>query len=175
MPNKDIKAKVFRDNNTTAIFNSNGPEETIWLGTIIGDLLQNGDLIAFNGDLGAGKTSLIKGIALGLKSQDNITSPSFSIINEYTGIVPIFHFDFYRIGKPEDIEDLGYEEYFSDTGVILIEWAKIIADYLPDNLLLINIFMDYQNIFTRKIVFKPKGKRYEKIMEDLEAIVGIGH
>ena len=63
VPNKDIKAKVFRDNNTTAIFNSNGPEETIWLGTIIGDLLQNGDLIALNGDLGAGKTSLIKGIS----------------------------------------------------------------------------------------------------------------
>lgn len=174
MHNKDIKDKIFK-NNDRIVFISNSPEETIWLGTKIGSLLQKGDLIALNGDLGAGKTSLIKGIALGLESQDNVTSPSFSIINEYTGSVPIFHFDFYRIDKPEDIEGLGYEEYLSDEGVTLIEWAKIIIGYLPEDLLLIQIFMDFNNNFTRKIVFKPKGKRYQKIMEDLEKIVCIGY
>lgn len=170
----DIDAKVFKKDGNL-IFISNSPEETIRFGENIGNQLQKGDLIALNGDLGAGKTSLIKGIAKGLRSQDDITSPSFSIINEYTGIVPIFHFDFYRIDKPEDIEGLGYEEYFFSKGVTLIEWAKTIIDYLPEDLLLISIFMDYQNIFTRKIVFEPKGKRFERIVEELKKIAIIGH
>jgi tRNA threonylcarbamoyladenosine biosynthesis protein TsaE len=165
----------YNTNECKYIFISKKPEETIYIGTKLGNLLLDGDLIAINGDLGAGKTCLIKGIALGLKSMENISSPSFSIINEYTGRSPIFHFDLYRLNKQEEIEELGYEEYFFDEGVTLIEWAHKIKHYLPEKLLLIDIIMDYNNILTRKIFFEPRGERYKKIMEDLKAIEYIGN
>ena len=109
-----LNNKFFKNNdNGKFTFISNNPEKTVCLGIELGNLLQAGDLIAINGALGAGKTSLIKGIVKGLKSPDIVTSPTFSIINEYSSTVPIFHFDLYRINKLEDIEELGYEEYFA--------------------------------------------------------------
>lgn len=166
-----LNNKFFKNNdNGKFTFISNNPEKTVCLGIELGNLLQAGDLIAINGTLGAGKTSLIKGIAKGLKSPDIVTSPTFSIINEYSSTVPIFHFDLYRINKLEDIEELGYEEYFYSQGVTLIEWAEIIISYLPEELLLINIYMDLNNISTRKISFEPKGERYKKIVKELKAI-----
>lgn len=151
------------------LFNSDSSEDTFCVGVELGRVLKKGDLLAINGELGTGKTCLIKGIASGLNSLDIVSSPSFSIIKEYDGNIPIFHFDLYRLNVSEEIEELGYEEYFYGNGVTLIEWASKIQPYLPNELLSINIHFG-QEINLRKIYFQPKGKRYRNIMEDLISI-----
>ncbi len=156
------------------IYISYSPTETISLGERLGNLLKEGDLVALNGELGSGKTCLIKGIAKGLKSSDTVLSPSFSIINEYRGAKPIYHFDLYRLNKAEELEGLGYEEYFYGDGITLIEWANKIKCFLPEELLLVNITMDCANYFTRKIIFEPIGDRYQKIIEELKTVEDIG-
>ena len=103
------------------------------LGVRLAGELAPGDTVALNGDLGAGKTCLIQGICRGLGVQDWVNSPTFILINEYRGRadVPIYHFDLYRIQAPEELEDLGAEEYFSSAGICLIEWAERAAALLP--------------------------------------------
>lgn len=165
---KSILSEKYNNNIYTVI--TNNPEETIELGKKLGNILNKGDLIAVNGELGTGKTCLIKGIAIGLESREEVTSPSFSIIKEYSAKISIFHFDLYRLNRSEEIEGLGYEEYFYGEGVTLIEWPDKIKNYLPEKLLLINIFMYYDNLFSRKITFEAKGERYKKILEVLKSI-----
>jgi len=165
--NNSISTKRF-------VYISQSPEGTKNLGKKLGKLLQGGDLVALNGDLGTGKTCLIQGIAIGLNSRDYVSSPSFSIIKEYSGDKPIYHFDLYRLTKPEELEDLGYEEYFYGDGVTLIEWAEKIKHYLPESRLLIRIKMD-EHYLSRKIFFEPRGRRYLKIMEDIKDIDNFGH
>jgi tRNA threonylcarbamoyladenosine biosynthesis protein TsaE len=157
------------------IYFSHSPKETISLGEKLGNLLKEGDLVALNGELGTGKTCLIRGIAKGLKSPNTVLSPSFSIINEYkySGTKPIYHFDLYRINKAEELEGLGYEEYFYGDGITLIEWANKIECFLPEELLLVNIIVDGANYFTRKIIFEPIGDRYQKIIEELKIVENI--
>lgn len=153
---------------------SRNPRETRDIGKKLGKLLQGGDLVALNGDLGAGKTTLIQGIALGLNSKDHVSSPSFSLIKEYSGEKPIYHFDLYRLIKAEEFEDLGYEEYFNGNGITLIEWAEKIKYFLPESMLLIRILIDDEHYLRRKIIFNPTGKRYQKIMEELKSDVHFG-
>jgi len=153
---------------------SNNPSETKYLGERLGKLLKKGDFIALNGDLGAGKTTFIQGITDGLKIREFASSPSFSIIKEYSGRVPIYHFDLYRLDCPEEIENLGYEEYFYGDGITLIEWAKKIKYYLPKNMLLVEIRMGAEYLI-RKLIFQPIGERYEKLMEELKNIENIGN
>ncbi len=112
-------------------FVTNRESETITLGNNIGKLLQSGDVVALVGDLGSGKTCLVRGICNGLNCVDDISSPTFTIINEYQGKYPVFHFDFYRIESDQEIFDLGYEEYFYDSGVCLVEWADRALAFLP--------------------------------------------
>ena len=93
-----------------------------------------GMVIALTGDLGAGKTSLTKAIAKGLGVTDTITSPTFTIVKEYhSGRIPLYHFDVYRIGDPEELYELGYEEYFYGEGLCVIEWADLIEEFLPED------------------------------------------
>ena len=108
-------------------------EETIELGKKIGAFLMPNDVVALIGPLGAGKTTLIQGIAQGLEVKDYVTSPTFIIINEYQGRVPFFHIDLYRLDEVKDIEDLGIEEYFDREGVCVIEWAEKLAELTPKN------------------------------------------
>ncbi len=164
-----------KDNNNEYTVITYNTKETVYLGKILGNLLKKGDLIAINGDLGTGKTCLIKGIANGLKNKNDVTSPSFTIINEYSAKIPIFHFDLYRLNKLIEIEELGYEEYFYGEGVTLIEWANKISNYLPEKLLSIDMSIDYSNISNRKITFRAKGKRYKKILEELKTIEHTGN
>lgn len=107
--------------------------ETILLGAQLAQLLDRGDIVAFWGELGSGKTCLIKGVCQGLNIDDEVTSPSFTIINEYTNRFPIYHFDFFRINSEAEIYGLGYEEYFYGTGICLIEWADRVINFLPTN------------------------------------------
>lgn len=99
----------------------------------LGSRLQKGDILALIGDLGTGKTALTKAIALGMGVTDTITSPTFTIVQEYTtGRLPLYHFDVYRINDPEEMFELGYEEYFFGQGVCVIEWADLIEELLPE-------------------------------------------
>ncbi len=106
-------------------------EETIQLGKKIGASLKPKDILALIGPLGAGKTTLVQGIAQGLDVKDYVTSPTFIIINEYKGRVPFYHVDLYRLNNVEEIEDLGIEEYFKRNGVCVIEWAEKLEGLRP--------------------------------------------
>ena len=106
-------------------------EETVELGKKIGAFLLPNDIVALIGPLGAGKTTLIQGIAQGIGVKDYVTSPTFIIINEYQGRISFFHIDLYRLNNVEEIEDLGIEEYFSRGGACVIEWAEKLGELRP--------------------------------------------
>lgn len=106
--------------------------ETVELGCMIGKALKPNDVIALIGPLGAGKTTFVQGVALGLGIKDYITSPTFIIINEHLGRIPLYHIDLYRLEDQASIEDLGIEEYFTKGGVCVIEWAERLGELLPE-------------------------------------------
>ena len=106
-------------------------EDTLRFGQVLGSLLRAGDVIALIGDLGAGKTTLTQGIAQGMGITDRVTSPTFTLVQEYQGRVPLFHFDPYRLERPEDVYDFGFEEYLERGGAVVVEWADKIAALLP--------------------------------------------
>ncbi len=110
---------------------TNSPEETMQLGNLIGQRVQSGDFVALFGDLGSGKTQITRGICQGLESPDDVTSPTFTLINEYNGRIPVYHFDFYRLDSDDAVFGLGYEEYFYGEGVCVVEWADRIERFLP--------------------------------------------
>ena len=144
---------------------SKSPEETKKLGEDIGKLVRAGDLLAFYGELGAGKTCFIQGISQQLEVKDYVTSPSFTIINEYRGKIPIYHFDLFRLNNAEEILELGYKEYFYGEGLTVIEWAEKIEEYLPKEHLKIDI--KFEDHYKRTITFIPQGDRFEKILKAL--------
>ena len=115
-------------------------DETRAFGLELGASLRKGDIVALIGDLGTGKTALTKYIAEGLGIRETITSPTFTIVQEYRqGRLPLYHFDVYRIGDPEEMYELGYEEYFYGDGVCVIEWADLIEELLPEYTTVIRI------------------------------------
>jgi tRNA threonylcarbamoyladenosine biosynthesis protein TsaE len=135
------------------------------IGKLLGEKLKPKDIICLYGDLGAGKTCLSKGIAAGLGVSENITSPTFTIIKEYKGRYPVYHIDVYRLSSSADMLDLGYEEYFDGDGVVIIEWADIIEDILPEERLDIQLSKkDKVHI----IKFIPRGNGYVIIAEEMK-------
>lgn len=115
-------------------------QETKGFGIELGKSLRQGDVVALIGDLGTGKTALTKYIAQGMGIQDLITSPTFTIVQEYySGRLPLYHFDVYRVSDLEEMFELGYEEYFYGKGVCVIEWADLIKELLPENVKTIEI------------------------------------
>ena len=115
-------------------------KDTEKLGEKIGQKVQPGTVIALIGDLGTGKTTLTKSIARGLGVTETVTSPTFNIIREYrSGRLPLYHFDVYRIGDPDEMFELGYEEYFYGDGVCVVGWADIIEELLPEDAVVITI------------------------------------
>ena len=117
--------------NEGIVYHSKSSEETVALGKKIGVFLLPNEVIALTGQLGAGKTTLIQGIAEGLGVSDYVTSPTFIIINEYHGRMPFFHIDLYRLRNHNEMEDLGIEEYFNRGGICVIEWAEKLGRRLP--------------------------------------------
>ncbi|MFQ5639914.1 MAG: tRNA (adenosine(37)-N6)-threonylcarbamoyltransferase complex ATPase subunit type 1 TsaE [bacterium] len=107
------------------------PEETRELGEKFAQFLSAGDVIAFFGELGSGKTTMIKGVCQGLNVCDDVTSPTFTLIQEYRGRLPVYHFDFYRTSSPNEIWELGCDDYFYGDGICLIEWPDRIFAHLP--------------------------------------------
>ena len=112
---------------------SKSEKDTIRIGQKIAEKLGPGSIVALFGDLGSGKTRIVQGICLQLEVSEEVTSPTFTIINEYKGTLPVYHFDFYRINNESEIWQLGYEEYLFSDGVSLIEWADKMTNLLPDN------------------------------------------
>ena len=147
------------------------PEETKNLGEEIGKLAKSGDLLAFYGELGAGKTCFIQGISRGLEVKDYVTSHSFTIINEYTGTIPIFHFDLFKLSKVEEILELSYKEYFYGEGLTVIEWAEKIEQFLPKEHLKIDI--KFKDRYQRIISFIPQGDRFNNFLVELSRIENI--
>ena len=115
------------------VFHTEGAEETGSFGAALASCLEAGDFIAVDGELASGKTRLIQGLGAGLGFHGQVTSPTFSILHLYeSGRLPLYHFDLYRLAKPEELEGLGYEDYFYGDGVCAVEWSNLAAAYLPD-------------------------------------------
>lgn len=119
---------------------TNSPEETEALGEMLAGRLEPGTVIAFTGDLGAGKTAFVRGLARGLGITERVTSPTFTIVNEYEGgRLPLFHFDMYRLGSADELFDIGWEDYLMRGGVCAVEWSENVADALEDGCLRVDI------------------------------------
>ena len=110
---------------------SHSEQETEDLGTSLARRLKAGDVVAYQGDLGAGKTAFTRGLARGLGCTGRVTSPTFTIVNEHEGQIPLFHFDFYRLGEEEELWDIGWEDYLSRGGVCAVEWSENFLEALP--------------------------------------------
>ena len=114
-------------------FKTNSPEETEKIGQMLATRLEAGDIVAFYGDLGAGKTAFTRGIAAGLGISAPVTSPTYTVVNEYSGgRLPLFHFDMYRLSSSDDLFDIGWEDYLSRGGVCAVEWSERAEDALSD-------------------------------------------
>ena len=110
-------------------FITNSPEETEAVGTALGKCLTPGAVIAYQGDLGAGKTAFTRGVACGLGARESVTSPTYTIVNEYlSGKYPLFHFDMYRLASSDDLFDIGWEDYLDRGGICAVEWSENVAD-----------------------------------------------
>ena len=135
-------------------------DETQALGTKLAKRLQPGDVIAYFGDLGAGKTALTRGIAQGLGITDIVTSPPYTIVNEYlTGRLPLFHFDMYRLGSSDELFDIGWEDYLARGGVCAVEWSENVEDALQ-GAIRVTIEKDPFEADTRRITIEG-GSRFE--------------
>lgn len=144
-------------------FISKEPQDTLEFAKRLAEKLESGDVIALEGDLGAGKTTFTKGLAEGLGISRTVNSPTFTIIKEYKGRLPLYHMDVYRV--EDSYEDLGFDEYFEGNGVTVVEWAHLIKEQLPEDILTIYLF--HEDEHSRKIVLKPIGSRYEALCKEI--------
>ena len=130
------------------IIETRSPEETFILGKKIGEAALPGQVYTLNGDLGVGKTVFTQGVAAGLGITEAVSSPTFTIVQVYEeGRLPFYHFDVYRIGDIEEMEEIGYDDYFFGQGICLIEWAKLIREILPENRISVTIEKDLDKGF----------------------------
>ena len=114
-------------------FTTNSPTETEAIGAALGKILQPGTVIAYRGDLGAGKTAFTRGLARGLGVKESVTSPTYTIVNEYlSGSMPLFHFDMYRLGSEDELFDIGWEDYLERGGVCAVEWSENVWGAMED-------------------------------------------
>jgi tRNA threonylcarbamoyladenosine biosynthesis protein TsaE len=143
--------------------------ETIRIGRSIGRHLRSGDVVALVGELGTGKTQFIKGLAAGagVGRPTYISSPSFTLINEYPGRVPFYHLDLFRLEQEKEAEDLGLEDYFQSGGIIAIEWADKIPSLLPKEMFL--IYFAYTGTNTRTLEITGKGTRYLNLVDQIQS------
>jgi tRNA threonylcarbamoyladenosine biosynthesis protein TsaE len=144
---------------------SHSPEQTQHLGIRLGELAQAGDIFLLIGNLGGGKTCLTQGIAWGLGIKEYAFSPSFVIVREYHGRLPLYHVDFYRLDRIEEIVDLGLNEYFYGSGVCVVEWADKGMAVLPQENLTIRL--SYISDTERSINLEPKGNRYAQLLKSI--------
>ncbi|MDP2728315.1 MAG: tRNA (adenosine(37)-N6)-threonylcarbamoyltransferase complex ATPase subunit type 1 TsaE [Dehalococcoidia bacterium] len=144
---------------------THSPRQTQALGSLMGRLARPGDVILLVGPLGAGKTCLVQGLARGLGVHDYVTSPTFTIIREYRGKMPLYHMDCFRIEGPEGTRELGLEDYFAGRGLCVVEWADRIINELPSQHLLVTL--EYRGDRERALHLEARGPRYVALLETL--------
>ncbi len=144
---------------------SHSPEDTQGLGKRLGELAQAGDVFLLVGRLGTGKTCLTQGIARGLGIEDGASSPSFVIVKEYYGRLPLYHIDLYRLDQIEEVLQLGLDEYIYGRGVCVVEWAEKGLDAFPQEYLLIRL--EYVSENERRLSFEPQGEHYSNLVSEL--------
>lgn len=152
-----------------AVFVTHSEQETVELGIKMGKLLEAGDIVLLYGDLGAGKTVLTRGIALGLGAKDVVTSPTYTLMHRYEGRVPVYHFDLYRLNGPDEVLDVGYEEFFYGDGVSIVEWPERLEYLCPEEHVRVRIEVagDGQK---RRITVDAVGGRYSRFEKELKNI-----
>lgn len=138
--------------------------ETKRLAASLAPYLRAGDVISLTGDLGAGKTRFVQGLAAGLGIKESITSPTFTIIKQYRGRLPLYHFDVYRLSGPGELEPLGYEEYFYGDGVTVIEWGDKIKAFLPDDCLTVEMHRTIESPDRRRLLVQAGGPHSEQLL-----------
>ena len=145
------------------VIETHDPEETFEVGRTIGMNAKPGQIYTLTGDLGVGKTVVTQGVAAGLGITEPVNSPTFTIIQEYEdGRLPFYHFDVYRIGDLEEMEEIGYDDYFFGKGICLIEWAELIEEILPEKRIEVTIEKDLEKGFEyRKITIEERGEKTE--------------
>ena len=145
------------------IIETHDPEETFEVGRTIGMNAKPGQIYTLTGDLGVGKTVFTQGVAAGIGITEPVNSPTFTIIQEYEdGRLPFYHFDVYRIGDLEEMEEIGYDDYFFGQGICLIEWAELIEEILPEKRIEVTIEKDLEKGFEyRKITIEERGEEVE--------------
>lgn len=142
-------------------------KETEEFGIKLGSLLKKGDILCLNGDLGAGKTTMTKSIGLGLGVEEYITSPTFALINQYSGRLPLYHFDVYRLENAHELYDLGFDDYFYGNGVCIIEWADKIEKMIPKERMVIDIEKGKSDD-ERILKFSGYGGRFQELVKELK-------
>ena len=145
------------------VIETHDPEETFEVGRTIGMNAKPGQIYTLTGDLGVGKTVFTQGVAAGLGITEPVNSPTFTIIQEYEdGRLPFYDFDVYRIGDLEEMEEIGYDDYFFGQGICLIEWAELIEEILPEKRIEVTIEKDLEKGFEyRKITIEERGEEVE--------------
>lgn len=141
---------------TETVYTTNSPAETLQFGAKLAYLLEPGDVLCLHGDLGAGKTHLVKGISRGLGILEQlVNSPTFTLIHEYQGRLPVYHFDLYRVKDVSELRDIGAEDYLYGTGVCVIEWPEIIENDLPPNA--VHVTIKKINSTSRELTIRQSG------------------
>lgn len=151
-------------------YHSNQEQETLYLGRVIGENAEPGQSILLHGELGSGKTILVKGIARGLEILEQINSPTYVFINEYQGRLPLFHLDLYRLESRGELREIGFEEYLEHQGVMVIEWPELARDQITEDFLDIEIerkFFSEGKVLRRVITLKGQGEQSLALLEKI--------
>lgn len=148
----------------TKIIETHSPAETIELGRALGAALRAGDVLALVGQLGAGKTELIKGLAIGIGAMERVTSPTFKLVNEYSGRITLYHLDAYRLRGASDLAAIGSEDFFDGEGAAAVEWADRVAEVLPHDHL--RIEMKISGETSRQITLTATGGRSRHLLNN---------
>ncbi|MCB9099508.1 MAG: tRNA (adenosine(37)-N6)-threonylcarbamoyltransferase complex ATPase subunit type 1 TsaE [Anaerolineales bacterium] len=150
----------------TLDFISHSETQTRRLGMRLAPLLQAGDVVALIGDLGSGKTRWIQGVCQGLDVTDPVISPTFTLVNEYRGRLPVYHIDLYRLADAAESLSFGLEEYLYGNGITLVEWADKALDYFPKSYLAIELY--YLEDTKRRVVMRPYGDRFSHVLNEFK-------
>jgi tRNA threonylcarbamoyladenosine biosynthesis protein TsaE len=148
---------------------SAGPEDTQAVGAAVASLLGPGDVVVLSGDLGAGKTTFVQGAARGLGVEARVTSPTFTLIREYAGRVPVYHVDVYRLDRVQEVIDLGFEDLLDPGGVMFVEWGDAIAALLPPHFLEVDLWVRADDD-GRRVVLSAEGHSWAGRWERLETV-----
>jgi tRNA threonylcarbamoyladenosine biosynthesis protein TsaE len=146
------------------------PQQTREVGAALAELLVPGDVVSLTGDLGAGKTTFVQGAARGLGVEDRVASPTFVLVREYRGDLPVYHLDVYRLDRLQEVIDLGFEDLLDPSGVMFIEWGDAIDALLPDEHLRVELRMGEGD--ARHLSFSGRGPRWAGRWERLEGVLG---